>query len=94
MKIHKFLNNPKKWTHGSLARDHRGYGTLPIGRYAKSWCLAGIMIKCYGGSSDKYNEVKNKLQQELGRSMSITLWNDDPNRTFQDVKNLVTRLDI
>jgi len=92
MKIQDLYDNPKKWTRGSSARDRRGYRTSPIGRYAKSWCITGAMKKCYCVFSE-YEKAARKIEKELGCS-SVMLWNDNKYRTFQDVKDLVTRLDI
>ena len=50
------------------------------------------MKKCYCRFSE-YEEAARKIEKEMGCS-SIMLWNDNKYRTFQEVRDLVTKLDI
>lgn len=93
MKIRELLSSPDKWTQGVFARNSSGYRTYELDQDACSFCLMGALYRCYIDTEDDGLLVRSKLGQAI-EDNTITGWNDDPKRTFAEVKELVDRLDI
>lgn len=70
---------------------------IPINReLVVSCCLWGAIQYCYNGF-DAQNLIVSKLTKEVliqESVYSLVLWNDYSNRTFEDIKQLVNKLDI
>ena len=96
MKVYELLSDESKWTKGARARNRYG-GELDFGeKGAKCWCLSGAICTCYPSLS-KRKIILNKVYEVLyssGKIMSITMFNDDPNTTFENVRSLCLQLDI
>ena len=90
MKVKELLTDETKWTKRVFARTAGGFRVSPTNKDATCWCLLGAIERCYPGS--QYCAIRDKVIGFL--QYPISLWNDSPNRTFKDVKNLVTELDI
>lgn len=91
MKIKELLTDASKWTQGTFARDKKGNIVSVNDNSAVSWCLGGAMHKCYPDDVDYY-KIKNLVSNCI--VTSIPDWNDDLNRTFANVRDLVQKLDI
>ncbi len=89
MKVKNFLTK-EKWTKGQLARNQQGEDVAHDDPSACCFCLEGAMIHCYGMPA--YREVNDRVKKEIG--MMVFEWNDDPNRTFEEIKTLVEEMDI
>jgi hypothetical protein len=89
MKVRELLSDESKWTRRRFAATTQGTPCLPRDRRAAQWCLYGAIERCYGVHGA---EVTCRLIQHLQASLAD--WNDDPARTFADVKRLVEELDI
>lgn len=67
---------------------------------ANCWCLLGAVQRCYYNRPDGvfhnklFFDIMDKIKKHLGGLDTITDWNDDKNRTFDEVKKLVVELDI
>lgn len=95
MKIHELLDSPEKWTQGTYARDSSGCSAPIHCPRAVSWYLMGAAHRCY--PEVKVLEVKVRLRDELRRRTgdgTVVNWNDDENRTFDEVRNLLLKLDV
>lgn len=92
MKVKELLSDETKWIKGDYARDKSGKTAFPNSLDAACWCLHGAIIHCYY-QSIKYSSVERLVRKEL-QLASIHKWNDDPKRTFQDVRKLVEKLNI
>jgi alpha-glucosidase (family GH31 glycosyl hydrolase) len=93
MKIKDFLDSPSKWTQEALARDDKGRACDPLSHSAVCFCLLGLMGVFYDFRSSNGEEAWNKLNSVF-KGKIIGKWNDAPERTFEEVKALVTELDI
>lgn len=97
MKVKELLSSPEKWTQGTYARDALGGRPVPpLDEDAVCFCLIGAVRKCYPIISDQC-PVLAKITLELCTNLKmavITDWNDYPDRTFEQVKQLVDKLDI
>jgi len=90
MKIKELLNHSGRWTQGYFARAQSGSLCDAKSDEAVCWCLGGALQKCYGHLSERF-EVYRKISDKIG---IIPIWNDDPTRTFDEVKSLLIELDI
>jgi hypothetical protein len=93
MKISELLSDESKWTKGTMARDEDGIPVSTTTDRACCFCLWGAMIWCYGGDTSEYTRVRQQIQAELGHTY-FGRWNDQSERTFDEVKALVQKLDI
>lgn len=74
------LIEPKgAWTQGELARDIRREPTDPDEPDAACWCLEGALQKVCG-RHEAYQAVRRVVAEP-----SLWGWNDDPNRTQEEV---------
>lgn len=92
MKVRELLDVESKWTKGCEASDARGYSVDFNASGASTWCLLGAIHKCYtdeGMIIVLYNKILETLNVKW-----VGKWNDAPNRTFNDVKQLIMELDI
>lgn len=94
MKIKELYSSENKWCQHVSAKDNDGrWCQIEKGT---AFCLLGACYKCYGYSN--FQEISNRIHKELSRNsdkkMTISIWNDDKDRKFAEVKELVERLDI
>lgn len=92
MKIRELLSDESKWTKGARARNPEGLPTSEFSSDARCWCVSFAAVKCYG--VDRAGLVIAKLSSAVGSPRSLASWNDAPERTFKEVKELVDRLDV
>ena len=91
MKIKELLSDPTKWTQRVLARNEDRLEVVSDSNDAICWCLMGAFIKCYPDkdiSSDEWQKLSIACDRQ------VTIWNDDVERTFDEIKELVERLDL
>jgi hypothetical protein len=93
MKMRELLSDESKWTKGTMARNESGIAISTTNGEACCFCLWGAMVWCYGLDLSEYSRVKKQIQVELGLD-TIGQWNDQPERTFEEVQALVQKLDI
>ena len=95
MKAYELLDSPEKWTTkvGQKDKDnnHVDVGDLS----ACKFCIYGAIRHCYR-HDQKDSELIGKVLKELKfiDTKELFLWNDSPERTFDDVRNLLIKLDI
>ena len=90
MKVKDLLTDESKWTQGAFARNSEGYSVHINSCFASCWCLLGAIELCYPST---YPGVANAVVDAVG-GCDIHRWNDDPKRTFAEVRELIERLDI
>ncbi len=89
MKAHELLAQPGAWTQHTRARNSKGKMVRTFDEDACSWCLVGALEKCY---ESKYHIPRNRVHQEL--QTWPTSWNDEPERTQEEVVALLKELDL
>ncbi len=101
MKIKDLLSDESKWTKGANARMEPTRNSIPVapeGPDAVCWCLLGAAAKCYIGQpialQDSLAKIKEGINRPGGINDAIADWNDRPCRTFAQIQELVTRLDV
>ena len=91
MKIHELLTDESKWTQAAYARDADGFMCSHFCLDAASFCLLGAAERCYG-LGEKLHGIIEKLSDAAGGN--FVLWQDAPDRTFQEVRELILKLDV
>jgi hypothetical protein len=96
MKIKELLADVSKWTQKVPARNADG-ASCNVNEGAVCWCLWGAAVFCYDRTFDdpavRFHDVRNKIEAVVLGGNMVT-WNDAPERTFEEVKALVERLDV
>lgn len=89
LKVRELLSGPDKWTQGWSARlaDGRECNSTMDG--AVCWCLGGAIRYCH----ENPGEVYHRACEHLG-VYALEVWNDAPERTFEDIRKLAEELDI
>ena len=92
MKMYELLDSPEKWTQETASRNKDG---TPSSTDPVCWCLLGACDYCYPGiqSINIRYKITERLRSEP-HYISIAIWNDDPERTFEEVQQLLKELDI
>lgn len=90
------LDSPERWTVGKLARDVDGQTVKPNSAHACQWCLSGAAMNVLRADqaaswSDLVFEEVCGLLSRIAGTYPIPEWNDAPNRTFAEVKDLLAR---
>lgn len=96
MKVRDLFTDESKWTQGVMARMASGASAATCDPNAYCRCLGGAIIYCYGEDYTRVelsDQVLRKVMNKIGTD-DIVEWNDDPDRTFAEVKALIEELDI
>lgn len=88
MKAWQLLDSREKWCQRVNARTKQGQETDIHGKDAACWCIYGAIEKCYG------EDQRDVLQKLWTKHMFAATWNDEGNRTWEEVHALLKELDI
>lgn len=92
MKIREFLADPKVWTKGM---QHEVITTRD--GITHKYCIMGAIKECYPDPQDGatvFNALAEGIQGFYGSFSTMAGWNDHPDRTHEEVIDLVTKLDL
>lgn len=95
-KLHEFMVTEKQWTTHNFIRDSNGK-SLPRPKSSEdmdqvcSCCIEGGISVIYDNGG--YFEAQKKLRKHLG-VVDLTKWNDDPSRTFEEVRDAIVATDV
>ena len=90
MKAQDILTDESKWCKNYLGMTPDGLGVRECHPKAVSFCLIGAIFKAYHCNSVY---VVDRVRNHLGTS-SVAKWNNEPERTFAQVRALIEELDI
>ncbi len=90
MKLKDFFTDKSKWTQGAYARDKHDHMRLTSSPNAVKYCLMGAVMNFYQ-SRDQQRTI-DAIAREV--KDNIADWNDAKQRTFEDIKVLIEKLDI
>lgn len=96
MKVSQLLTDASKWTQRRAAIDADGDSVNVQDVAACRFCLSGAIRRCYPDREERFR-VLNTVINEIGGNAAVRStmeWNDDPRRTFDEVRALVLKLDI
>ncbi len=94
MKMKDLLNKRSKWTQGASARTGNDKPCKVMNPNAEKFCLLGAFQRCYGHPTDLSDGGFIKYRALCAKTGGIASWNDNPERTYGDVKRLLEELDI
>jgi len=89
----ELLNDPKCWTKGTVARNANGGAVAPNNTDAVCWCAVGALAKIckYPFNPTLYETVIYAFENVSSRQNGIGYWNDDKDRTHEEVLNAFDR---
>lgn len=83
-------------TKNVLARLPSGSPTAPTDRSAVEWCVQGAIMaaddRLYQSVGTAINALQERLNDELGGPRPLYAWNNDPERTPEEVCALIDRV--
>lgn len=91
MKIRDVMTDESQWVKGSFARDASGQSVDIRDETAVCRCFWGWFLFCHGRTAERF-VLEAEIDEVIGEEWPK--WNDDPSRTFAEVRALVERLDI
>ena len=93
MKAYILLSDRSKWCQGAEALNARGARVSANNPAAVRWCMLGAVVYCYGpGTTYEYHVAR--IRKAINRAGSLGAWNDARGRTYEQVVDLLKRLDI
>ena len=105
MKALELLNSPEAWCQESPGKDVQGNKVFALDPEAVQWCTLGAIQKVY--QRLQWEEIMDRLLrvlsvseqaiEELTRSdkaCCLTEWNDDVERSFEDIREALDAADI
>ena len=103
MKVKELLDRPEKWTQGCYAVDENDCPIWGTDAYdeanhpkAVSFCLSGALKRCYPQRFEE-DRAWDKLEvaiRSLGLSGNVIAFNDNPDTTFEMVKEVLELADV
>jgi hypothetical protein len=97
------LDTPEKWTKGEFAKDVNGHVCPTRSKNAVRFCLTGacIAVTCANSRYKRLSEnlrckrllreINKYLPKPMPEPYIIGTWNDAPERTFEDIHNLLNK---
>ena len=93
MKVADLLTDESKWCKYHDAKNKRGKSVSVWSEEACCWCLAGAMIRCYGIAEEPDTRLRTAIENRAGHRL-LTQFNDDPERTFAEVRAVILEAGI
>lgn len=90
MKVIDVLSAPERWTQGANARDKDGTAVKHSSAEATCFCLGSAIALAY---PEAQWPIFQRIAARTGEPSTI-VWNDEPGRTFEEVRRLVIDLDL
>lgn len=92
MKAWELLSKKSCWTQRAYARKSDGESCRSEDRDAVCWCMSGALRRC--AMDDGYTDGSKlaRLMEKIGVPLSI--WNDNPNRTHEEVVAALKEFDL
>ena len=93
MKISKLFSDRSKWCQHALAVDADGHRCDPWAVGAVKWSFYGALIRCYENIEERVSKSM-MINKRLALICFIDNWNDKKERKFEEVKAIVTELNL
>lgn len=105
MKAHELLKSPETWCQQSPAEGPQGHRLQAFDPRAVRWCALGAIQKTY--PSSQWGEAMDRLLRALSvsewglaqmtksdKACCLMEWNDDPQSSFLEIREILLRVDI
>jgi hypothetical protein len=94
-----FAGDSSRWCQNKMANgpDWNDEVDDEFSPKACQWCLAGAAFRCYSTNGEVNQNliyILSRIRKYLTGGISLSEWNDSPERLFDDVWQLVTELNI
>jgi hypothetical protein len=100
IKAHELLSSPESWCQEAPAKDARGNKLAASDPNAVKWCVLGAIQMIYpppqwGEAMDPVLRALSVSKEALARmtktdkACCLMEWNDDPQSTFTEIKNIL-----
>lgn len=87
-----FAYDASRWTQEAEARDISGNDDVsPLDGGAACWCVYGAARRVLG-REPHLSAIDKALERLTGEDEYPVMWNDDPDRTFADVVDVLERI--
>jgi hypothetical protein len=96
MTVKELLCHPNRWCQRRAAYNAQGKPCDPTADEAIQWSLDGAIARCYENTYYEHNsnQVYQRVASHPKVMQFVSWWNDDRYRTYEEVMELVTELDI
>lgn len=105
MKAYEILSQPDAWTKGRYAETRNGDTCNPRSETAVRWCMLGAIDRAMEEQPDcAYRNAVMKVATYLREALHVQViadktniishWNDAPERTAEDVIDVLRKLDL
>jgi hypothetical protein len=91
MTLQELFATDGSWTQGAYARTLMDRPIDPTAPAAVRFCLDGALSRCFHGRHAERIAARDRLMDRIG---NIAHWNDAPQRTIADVRQLVAELNL
>ena len=93
------LEAPGSWTQHALARNGRGFPVSDTSKEATQYCIVGALVRAGGAVQERLDPRLCTIMDlcaavsEFGEDPwnDLVAWNNDPERTQEDVQRLLRR---
>jgi hypothetical protein len=97
MTLQELFSDESKWTKGASARDAYGNPCRWTSKQAVCFCLYGAIAKAYADDKEhNFKEITDKLRvyvfKQTGQPLSV--FNDDFNTSFQDIRRVIEAVNV
>jgi hypothetical protein len=100
MKVKDILSDASMWTQGACARDKADRQCSVLSDAAVRFCLRGAAARVYSGQA--LDAAMEAIARAIGFDgdwydgidREIEIWNDNPDRTFEEVRQVIEKADV
>lgn len=82
------FSDESKWTQDYWAHDRAGARVNELDDSATCWCIRGAIRRVLHAQQDAHTPLREAFHKTIGTTF-IASWNDEPGRTFADIKKLI-----
>ena len=90
-KADELLSDETKWTIGAMGRTKDKVPVSVRSKNVVSFCLLGSIYKVYSNTDNIAASTAITIFNMANQTISISKWNDEPERTFPEVKEALKK---
>jgi hypothetical protein len=103
LSLRELFSSKARWTQGADGKDSSGNTLSATNPEAVRWCTGGGLSLVYGHDPTLHQKMVQVVlaylqghvdEGESPQDVSINGWNDEPNRSFKDIRKLVTEAEV
>ena len=90
MTVQQLLSNRDRWVQRKTAVDKQGLEVDPRHPDACRWCIVAAIYRCYRAAGARHRAL-DRLRAIVPLPVE---WNDNPRRTFTEVKRVIVQAEL